>query len=203
MISLSDLLLDALTEVFNVGAGQAAASLSEIVGDEVLLSVPLIQFFDRADVNPDMLSLKGGRLGAVRQKFGGPFSLDATLLFREEKALEIVQEMLGSQVSVEDLVDFEHEAMCELGNVILNACMSAIADMLSIELSSTLPEYSVGGAETVISKLMSDESQPLVLVLHIDMTIKKRDTQGYLVFLLSSNSLEGLVVALDAFLSRI
>ena len=203
MIPLSDLQLDALTEVFNVGAGQAAASLSEIVGDEVLLSVPLIQFFDRADVNAEMLSLKGGRLGAVRQKFGGPFSLDATLLFREEKALEIVQEMLGSQVSVEDLVDFEHEAMCELGNVILNACLSAIADMLNIELSSTLPEYSVDGADTVISKLMSDESQPLVLVLHIDMTIKKRDTQGYLVFLLSSSSLEGLVVALDAFLSRI
>nr|WP_315183378.1 chemotaxis protein CheC [uncultured Albidiferax sp.] len=203
MKTLSDLQLDALTEVFNVGAGQAAASLSEIVGDEVLLSVPRIQFFDRTDVNAEMLSLDGGRLGAVRQKFGGPFSLDATLLFREEKALEIVQEMLGSQVSVEDLVDFEHEAMCELGNVILNACLSAIADMLGVGLSSTLPEYSVDGADTVIGKLMSDESQPMVLVLHIDLTIEKRDTQGYLVFLLSSNSLEGLVAALDAFLARI
>ncbi|MEO5794240.1 MAG: chemotaxis protein CheC [Rhodoferax sp.] len=203
MIALSDLQLDALTEVFNVGAGQAAASLSEIVGDEVLLSVPRIQFFDRTDVNAEMLSLQGGRLGAVRQKFGGPFSLDATLLFREEKALEIVQEMLGSQVNVEDLVDFEHEAMCELGNVILNACLSAIADMLGVGLSSTLPEYSVDGADTVIGKLMSDESQPMVLVLHIDLTIEKRDTQGYLVFLLSSSSLEGLISALDAFLSRI
>ncbi|WP_295958842.1 chemotaxis protein CheC [Rhodoferax sp.] len=202
-MTLSDLQLDALTEVFNVGAGQAAASLSEIVGDEVLLSVPRIQFFDRTDVNAEMLSLQGGRLGAVRQKFGGPFSLDATLLFREEKALEIVQEMLGSQVSVEDLVDFEHEAMCELGNVILNSCLSAIADMLSVGLTSTLPEYSVDGADTVIGKLMSDESQPVVLVLHIDLTIEKRDTQGYLVFLLSSNSLEGLIAALDAFLSRI
>ncbi len=202
-MTLTELQLDALTEVFNVGAGQAAASLSEIVGDEVLLSVPRIQFYDRSEVNADILSLTGGRLGAVRQNFGGPFSLDATLLFREEKALEIVQEMLGSQVSVEDLVDFEHEAMCELGNVILNACLSAIADMLSIDLSSTLPEYSVDGADTVIGKLMSDESQPVVLVLHIDLTIEKRDTQGYLVFLLSASSLEGLVSALDAFLSRI
>jgi chemotaxis protein CheC len=202
-MTLTELQLDALTEVFNVGAGQAAASLSEIVGDEVLLSVPRIQFYDRSEVNADILSLTGGRLGAVRQNFGGPFSLDATLLFREEKALEIVQEMLGSQVSVEDLVDFEHEAMCELGNVILNACLSAIADMLSIDLSSTLPEYSVDGADTVIGKLMSDETQPVVLVLHIDLTIEKRDTRGYLVFLLSASSLEGLVSALDAFLSRI
>ncbi len=203
MITLSELQQDALTEVFNVGAGQAAASLSEIVGDEVLLSVPRIQFYDRREVSADVLSLDGERLGAVRQSFGGPFSLDATLLFREEKAMEIVQEMLGSQVSVEDLVDFEHEAMCELGNVILNACLSAIADMLGIDLSSTLPEYSVDEADSVIGKLLSDESQPVVLVLHIDLTIEKRDTQGYLVFLLSASSLEGLVSALDAFLSRI
>ncbi|MBC7682311.1 MAG: chemotaxis protein CheC [Ferruginibacter sp.] len=203
MIPLSELQQDALTEIFNVGAGQAASSLSEIVGDEVLLSVPRIKFYHRSEVNADILSLSGGRLGAVRQSFGGPFSLDATLLFREEKALEIVQEMLGSQVSVEDLVDFEHEAMCELGNVILNACLSAIADMLNVDLSSTLPEYSVDGADSVIDKLMSDETQPVVLVLHIDLTIEKRDTQGFLVFLLSASSLEGLVGALDLFLSRI
>ncbi|WP_394789595.1 chemotaxis protein CheC [Rhodoferax sp.] len=203
MITLSELQLDALTEIFNVGAGQAASSLSEIVGDEVLLSVPRIQFYDRNDVNADILSLKGGRLGAVRQNFGGPFSLDATLLFREERALEIVQEMIGSQVSLEDLVDFEQEAMCELGNVILNACLSSIADMLSIDLSSTLPEYSVDESDTVIGKLLADETQPVVLVLHIDLTIEKRDTQGYLVFLLSASSLEGLVACLDKFLSSI
>ena len=43
MDTLTELHLDALTEVFNIGAGRAAASLSEIVGDEVKLSVPLIE----------------------------------------------------------------------------------------------------------------------------------------------------------------
>ncbi len=203
MITLSELQMDALTELFNVGAGQAAASLSEIVGDEVLLSVPRIKFYDRSEVNAKVLALDGARQGAVRQQFGGPFSLDATLLFREERALEIVQEMLGSQVSVEDLVDFEHEAMCELGNVILNACLSAIADMLGVSLDSTLPEYSVDETETLLNKILSDDNQHVVLVLHIDLTIEKRQTNGNLVFLLSANSLEGLVQALDEFLSRI
>jgi chemotaxis protein CheC len=203
VIALTELQLDALTEVFNVGAGQAASSLSEIVGDEVHLSVPRIQFYDRNEVNAEVLAMEGGRLGAVRQTFGGPFSVDASLLFNEKGALEIVQEMIGSQVSAEDLVDFEHEAMCELGNIILNACLSAIADMLAIDLDSTLPEYSVDDTETLIRKLTSDVTQPVVLVLHIDLTIERRQTQGYLVFLLSAGSLEGLLTALDAFLSRI
>ena len=203
MIALSELQLDALTEVFNVGAGKAAASLSEIVGDQVLLAVPRINFYHRSEVTADMLSLHGARQGAVRQSFGGPFSLDATLLFREERVLEIVQEMLGSQVSLEEMVDFEQEAMCELGNIILNACLSAISDMLSVALEGSLPEYSVDETDVLIGKILSDPDQPVVLVLHINLTIEKRQTHGNLVFLLSSGSLEGLVTALDKLIAGI
>ncbi|APW38085.1 chemotaxis protein CheC [Rhodoferax koreense] len=202
-MNLSELQLDALTEVFNVGAGQAAANLSEIVGDEVRLSVPRIQFYDRTEINPGTLALADQRVGSVRQLFSGPFNLDASLLFKEERALEIVQEMIGSQVRVEDLVDFEQEAMCELGNIILNGCMSTIADVLQIELTSTLPEYTVAASDVVVGGLVSDMTQPVIMVLHIDLTIEKRQTHGYLVFLLSSGSLAELVVALDRFLGRI
>ena len=199
---LTELQLDALTEVFNVGAGQAAANLSEIVGDEVRLSVPRIQFNARDEVNASMLSLADQRVGSVRQRFSGPFSLDASLLFREEGALEIVQEMIGSQVSMGDLVEFEQEAMCELGNIILNGCMSAIADMLQVQLSSTLPEYTVDASDVVVSHLLSDMTQPVVMVLYIDLAIEKRQTHGYLVFLLTSSSLAELVNALDRFLGQ-
>ncbi|MDB5894646.1 MAG: chemotaxis protein CheC [Rhodoferax sp.] len=199
-MTLTELQLDALTEVFNVGAGQAAANLSEIVGDEVRLSVPRIQFNARAEVNASTLSLANQRVGSVRQRFSGPFSLDASLLFREEGALEIVQEMIGSQVSMGDLVEFEQEAMCELGNIILNGCMSAIADMLHVQLSSTLPEYTVDASDVVVAHLLSDMTQPVVLVLFIDLAIEKRQTHGYLVFLLTSSSLAELVAALDRFL---
>ncbi len=202
-MKLSELQLDALTEVFNVGAGQAAASLSEIVGDEVRLSVPRIQFNNRTEVSAATLSLADQRVGSVRQRFSGPFSLDASLLFKEEGALEIVQEMIGSQVSKEDLVDFEQEAMCELGNIILNGCMSAIADMLQVELTSTLPEYIVDASEVVVSELLSDVTQPVILVLYIDLAIEKSNTHGYLVFLLTSHSLAELVAALDRFLGGI
>lgn len=202
MIALTELQHDALAEVFNVGAGHAAASLSEIVGDEVLLSVPRIAFYPRNELNANLLALQGDRIGAVRQDFSGPFSINASLLFTEDKALEIVREMIGSQVSVDDLVDFEHEAMCELGNIILNACMSAVANMLGVDLDSTLPEYTVDHADTVIGQLTGDLNQPVVLVLHIDLTIEKRETDGCLVFLLSSASFHELIAAIDRLLGR-
>ncbi|MFZ3081643.1 chemotaxis protein CheC [Rhodoferax ferrireducens] len=195
--------LDALTEIFNIGAGRAASSLSDIVGDEVLLSVPRVEFYRAHEVNAKVLSLSSARLGSVKQKFRGPFNLTASLLFTEERALEIVQEMLGSQVQKEDLVEYEQEAMCEVGNIILNACLSAMADMLGISFESTLPEYSSAEPDVVIERLVADADNPLMLVLHINMLIEKRRSQGTLIFWLSSSSLQELMLHLEQFVSRI
>jgi len=203
MSSLSDLQVDAMTEIFNIGAGRAAASLSEIVGDEVKLSIPNIQLYQSTEISADTLALNSPRLGAVKQAFSGPFDADAMLLFTEERALEIVHDMMGSQVGIEEVAEFEQEAMCELGNIILNACLSSMADMLDITMDSSLPSYSVGATDTVLRQIILEASQPLMLVLHIDMVIEKRHSHGYLVFLMSSSSLQKLLSHIDRFISGI
>jgi chemotaxis protein CheC len=195
--------LDALTEIFNIGAGRAAASLSDIVGDEVLLSVPKVEFYPANEVNAKVLSLSSARLGSVKQKFNGPFDLTASLVFTEERALEIVQEMLGSKVQMADLVEYEQEAMCEVGNIILNASLSAMADMLNISFESSLPEYSSDAPDRVIGRIVDDTNNPMLLILHMNMIIEKRRSQGTLIFWMSSSSLDLLILHIDQFLARI
>jgi chemotaxis protein CheC len=203
MNTLTELHLDALTEVFNVGAGRAAASLSEIVGDEVKLSVPLVEIKKSSEADTAVIELNSARFGAVRQQFSGPFDADAMLLFTEDHALEIVRDMMGSQMSIEELAEFEQEAMCELGNIILNACLSAMADMLQISLNSSLPSYKIATTEEIFQGIISSPDQPYVLVLHIDLKIEKRHSEGNLIFLLSSMSLKNLVLQIDRFLGNI
>ncbi len=200
---LSELQLDALTEIFNIGAGRAASSLSEIVGEEVKLSVPRVQLYQSSEINAEVLSLNSPRVGAVKQSFSGPFDADAMLLFTEERAMEIVHDMMGSQVGIEEMVEFEQEAMCELGNIILNACLSSMADILKLTLDSSLPAYSVGETDTILRQIISEANQPVMLVLHIDLAIEKRLSQGYLVFLLSSSSLRELLIHIDRFIAGI
>jgi chemotaxis protein CheC len=203
MNTLSELHLDALSEVFNVGAGRAAASLSEIVGDEVLLSVPSVEIRKSSDLDLSAISLDSNRFGTVHQTFSGSFQAEALLLFTEEHALEIVRDMMGSQISLEDLAEFEQEAMCELGNIILNACLSAMADMLNIPLDCSLPDYTVATTEEIFRRVSDDEKQPYVLLLHIDLAIEKRRSEGHLIFLLSSTSLESLIIQIERYLGEI
>lgn len=204
MTILNDIERDALTEIFNVGAGRAALSLSEIVGDEVRLSVPSVEVLRTREIDERVLALSNARFATVSQIFDGPFDAEAVLLFTEEHALEIVRDMMGSQMSLDELAEFEQEAMCELGNIILNACLSAMADMLGITLNSSLPNYVVSSPEEISARLASGESDDTyVLVLHIDLVIEKHHTEGHLIFLLSSTSLNKLVTHIQRYLSNI
>ena len=203
MNNLSDLHLDALSEVFNIGAGRAAASLSEIVSEEVKLSVPSVEFRKCSDLSAKVLSLEQTQLGVVSQKFSGAFTADASLLFTEDSALEIMRDMMGSQISIEELAEFEQEAMCELGNIILNACLSAMADMLNIQLDSSLPNYHVCNADEVIESIIATEDQMYIMILHIDLKIERRHVNGTLIFLFSSASLGALRQQIDLFLNKI
>ncbi|NMM37177.1 MAG: chemotaxis protein CheC [Glaciimonas sp.] len=197
---LSNLHLDALTEIFNVGAGRAASSLSEIVGDEVKLSVPSIEIIKSDEIDTKLLAQSDVKFSAVSQHFSGPFDADAVLLFTEENTLEIVRDMMGSQMSLEELADFEQEAMCELGNIILNACLSSMADMLDISMDSSLPSYTVESLHDILHRITDNSEQPYILLLHIDLAIEKRHTEGHLIFLLSSTSLGSLVVQIQRFI---
>jgi chemotaxis protein CheC len=204
---LSEIQLDALTEVFNVGAGRAALSLSEIVGEEVMLSVPSIEVLKAEEVNSRVLTLKDDKFAIVSQLFSGPFDAEAVLLFTENYALEIVRDMMGSQMSIEDLAEFEQEAMCELGNIILNACLSAMADMLGISLNSSLPTYAMSSPDEITTRLaekgVEDGDSSYILVLHIDLVLEKHHTEGHLIFLLSSTSLSKLISHIQQYLNNI
>jgi len=201
---LNEIERDALTEIFNVGAGRAAQSLSEIVGDEVRLSVPSVEVLRSGAIDEQVLPRTRGRFATVSQNFDGPFDAEAVLLFTEDRALSIVRDMMGSQMSLDELAEFEREAMCELGNIILNACLSAMADMLEITLNSSLPQYLVSSPDDISARLASAQGdESYVLVLHIDLVIEKHQTDGHLIFLLSSSSLHALVEHVQRYLGKI
>ena len=97
--------------------------------------------------------------------------------------------------------------MCELGNIILNACLSAMADMLGISLNSSLPTYAMSSPDEITTRLaekgIEDGDSSYILVLHIDLVLEKHHTEGHLIFLLSSTSLSKLISHIQQYLNNI
>jgi len=203
MIQISDLQRDALGEIFNIGVGRAAASLSEIVRDEIELSAPTVQFVAPNEVERVLMGREFDHLSMVSQEFSGPFDARAMLVFPEQNALLIVGQMLGGVVPPEQLGEFEQEAMCEVGNIILNACISALADLFRVEFQGTLPHYEHAERETLDLFGNISHDTPVILIVQIDLIIRQQSIQGHLMFLLSVSSLDELLRSINLYLETL
>lgn len=202
MLQLSDIQHDALVEIFNLGVGRAAAAMSRIVNEEVTMSVPEILLRTRAEVSRTLGSDEGRRVCAVTQEFRGAFNTEAFLMFPEEKSLEIVRLMVGQSMSLEALSEMEQEAMSEIGNIILNACMGTLADVAGAEMHGSLPTYHVGTGEVILGSAGKDWAG-MVLTLKIDFNIERHRINGYVAFLLDMPALHDLQRHIDAWLANV
>jgi chemotaxis protein CheC len=200
-MKLNALELDALTEIFNHGVGQAARSLSELAGEEVRLSVPKVQEVAKREITDRMTAQGGNRICAVRQGFTGLINTEALLMFPVEQSLQLVQMMVGDAVPLEQLSEMEQESLAEIGNILLNSVVSSVADMLKIEFEGSLPQVELGQSSQVLCPTGDFDS--LILSLQIDFDIASRNIVGYLVFLLDVASSDMLERKLAEFIGTI
>jgi len=186
---LNDLEEDLLKELFNLGVGKAAASLSKMVTQEILLSVPKVEFakssamIELLDSNESIIS--------ISQSIHGPFDAKSILLFPEHGGMEVVRQMLGSQLSDEAIADLHEEALSEIGNVVLNACIGAISKSMNTIFDVEIPKFNQASPENLLqaSNLLDGDT---ILLININMKLKDSDIEGYLAFVFSSESLKKL-----------
>jgi chemotaxis protein CheC len=201
--ALSEIEQDVIAEIANMGVSRAANGLRQMVGHEVLLSVPAVNVVTREAAA--RLVERGGssKLVAVQQSFEGPFSGRALLIFPAAQSLELVRSIVGDEHSLEDIIDLEHEALAETGNVILNACLATIANVLRQTMRMSLPTVVRGDG----GKLFGVQSDPaegnLVLFLYIDFTVKNREIRGFIALLLDLPAIAALKVIVRDFVAGI
>ncbi len=202
MLKLSELQHDALVEIFNIGVGHAAASMSDIVGEEVTMSVPSISFLNRADAAQLLGNKDGSRICGVSQHYEGAFETEAILMFPEDKSLDIVRMMVGESVPFKELTEMEQEAMSEIGNIILNSCVGTLANIFAEELRGSLPQYHIGTSEEILAA-SGGQGDTVVLMLHIDFILQKHQIHGYVAFVLDLTAMSDLQAHVDRYLANI
>jgi len=199
---LSELQLDALTELVNLGVSRAATNLREMVGAQVHLSVPTVELVTRSRAIAILAERESNNLVAVHQVFEGDIGGRALLIFPETKSLELVRAITGGDLPLEDIIELEQEALAETGNVLLNSCLATIANMLHRSLKMSLPEVLRGNAATFFSLEPPPEAGDVVMFLYITFAIRERDISGYIAMIMDMPSLTALTHLLDEFIER-
>jgi chemotaxis protein CheC len=197
---LNELELDALTEMVNIGVNRAAASLREMVGAQIVLSVPEVRLVSREQAIETLSEKEAGKLVGIHQVFEGDITGRALLIFPDAKSLELVRAVTGGELPLEEIIELEYEALAEIGNIILNGCMATMANMLQRNLKMSLPEILRGAPSIFFDLKPPPAAGDVVLLLYINFAVRQRDINGYIAMLMDMPSIAALKELLSEFI---
>ena len=201
MIDLSEIEHDALTEITNMAIGRSAGVLNEMIGQEVILSVPQVLILDQSKLSGHLTTLQGHDLTVVQQGFDGPLSGLASIAFPEQKSLELVRLLLGEEMSLEEIVELEQEALQEMGNVILNSFLGTFGNEFGVNISSEIPKFHKDvDSGSLISNVST--SSVSIIFIHVDFYVKEKNIDGYLVLAVSIPTMEKLANLIKSYVAK-
>ncbi|MCB1192993.1 MAG: chemotaxis protein CheC [Leptospiraceae bacterium] len=183
-INLAEIEQDALIEGFNIGIGRAAKALSEMVDEKIKLSVPELKIFTKPyDLSSIGLNTEQ-KVCAIVQNYNGKYlKTDAMLLFVEEKSLELVRLFLREDIPLEDITELEEDALSEIGNIILNACIGSLSNLIDSQANGSLPKILKKNVIDLITSKENEES--VLLIIYVDFSIENKSITGYVIFTLN------------------
>lgn len=140
---------DAFREIINVSMGRAAALLARVLGVFVRLPVPNVNILEVGELHMTLADAQAGEaLTAVCQGYiGGGISGEALLIFHDSEVADMARLMRWQSQEYSSM-----EMLLDTSSVIIGACLSAIAEQLSVRFSQGHPQ--ILGAHAPIDELI-------------------------------------------------
>jgi chemotaxis protein CheC len=201
LMNLPELERDALGEIANIAMGRAANSIRQMVGHQVLLSVPAVEILS-TEAAAQVVGTPDNRiLVAVRQDFAGAFSGRAMLVFPETSSLELMRAVAGRSLSLKEIVESQDELLAEIGNVVLNNWVATIANLLKRTLPISLPKVVRGDGKRVFE--VEESVTTFALFLRVSFEINHFQMRGYVALLMDIPSIVELRSLVADFVIRL
>ena len=191
--------IDALRELINIRVGRAAGALNDMVGAHVELRVPSVRLVSPADIKEVFKSTAGQKLAAVRMGFSGEIQGTTGLVFPTDSASKLVALLTGEEAGTPDLDSLRAGTLTEVGNILLNAVMGSITNVLERHISYELPTYSEETPEDLVEAVRKQAeatvllAQTHFLVRQSHSSVEQEKIEGEVTLLFGMGSFEVLL----------
>mgnify|MGYP002508107766 CR=1 FL=1 len=140
---LSSLELDTLKEIGSIGTGNAATSLSSLIGKPVRIQQPEVRIMSYNEAiewigGPEEITA-GVLVGMSNQLSGIMLSVQQLDFVKL-----VAESMLNEQVeSYEQIREMERSALTEVGNIMISTFINALTGLAGIDIDLTVPAFTV------------------------------------------------------------
>jgi chemotaxis protein CheC len=190
--------LDALTEIVNIGIGQAAILLNQMVDSHIELEVPAVLIFDPEEHQEKLDDVGDGVLSCVQLTFCGSLSGTSMLVFPSESSVKLVSALTGEAPGTADLDAVMAGTLNEVGNIVINGVVGSISNMLEKHLDFSLPNYLEGKLKDLL-KTNLPLVKATILLVRTNFRVQDLQIKGNIFLILEIESLNQLLSGLERF----
>ena len=200
---LTDSQNDAMAELINIAFGRTAASLSQLSGHRILLDAPNIEVQSIEELPGAVGTFIKEEVATVHQIFTGPVAGDALLILNYEAAIMLTDLLCAQQSHSRRLDESAREALTEIGNILLNACLGMFGNMLQVQVSFSMPRLHLESLDSLLRSItVGSEELRYAVIVSTAFHIKDSAVSGYFVIVLGVSSLDRLIRAIEAWEER-
>ncbi|WP_294394630.1 chemotaxis protein CheC [uncultured Clostridium sp.] len=189
--SLSMIQLDALKEVSNIGAGNAATALSMLLNKKVDMSVPSVNVVRLEDI---VEATGENEVAGTVVRVLGDIAGNILLVFEEDTVKKIIGRLIGSEEGVDS--EMGQSVLCEIANIISASYMNSIAQLTNLEIAPSVPAVAYDMLGAILTTTFIESNQYDEYILDIE-TIFLDDTEenigGHFYYIPMPGSLEKIL----------
>lgn len=192
---LSEMQLDALKEVGNIGAGNAATALSQLINKKVDMTVPAINIVPFNDIF-DKIGAEELVIGVIVRVLGDTPG-NILFIFEKDVATNLIELLTGlrEKEDSEEISDMGNSVLSEIGNIISGTYMNAIARLTNLVITPSVPAITYDMLGAILSTTFIESGQYDDFVLDIETIFLQENAKisGHFYYVPMPGSLEKIL----------
>ena len=198
VLKLSPLQLDALREIGNVGAGNAATALSQILNKRIDMTVPKISILPLGEV-PEVVGGPDAMVAGVYLRVYGPAPSSILFLLPRDSAFYLVDMLMGREHgSTVEMDAMDESAFMEIGNILAGAYLNALSYFTKLTLLPSIPALAMDMAGAILSVILIQLGQmgDHALVIETEFSDDNDGVKGHFFLIPDPGSLGTIIAAI-------
>jgi len=182
--------LDAYREMANVAMGQAGESLAKLLGEFINLPIPNVNLITNNELHMAITDIqRNEQVSAVSKGFiGSGINGEALVIFNESNFTNMVKLLKYDEAL--DSSSLELEALMDVSNILIGACLNALSEQLHVTFSHNHPI--ILGRHCDLDDILKSniKKQDKILAIEIDYSIKSQNINFDLLLLFPNQAID-------------
>ncbi|MCI6240683.1 MAG: chemotaxis protein CheC [Clostridium sp.] len=189
---LSEQVKNALTELGNIGAGNATTSLSVLLSSRLTMTAPIVKLYDFNELENALGGPETSVVG-VLSRLNGPINAMILFVLGLDDAKNLASVMLGTELEWHG--DMGISAIGEIANILIGSYVASLGNLSGMELRYSQPQICIDMAGAILSVpcieygMISDKA----LLINSGFKTGNQEINGYIMLISEMHSFDELL----------